>query len=112
MSKLDWKAGIRRAGFFFLLYILIFYTMSVVWPERFGLGDERLAALVIQGVIFFFLLTLLFAWSEPRRKARMAELQARRQGKQPKPEAEDSEPSPYKGKPNPNTSRKKSRRRR
>lgn len=112
MSNLDWRAGFRRAGFFFLLYIAIFYSMSILWPARFGLGEERLLALVIQGIVFFFLLTLLFAWSEPRRKKRMAELQARRQGKQSKPESEDREPSAYKGKPNPNTSRKKSRRRR
>lgn len=112
MSNLDWRAGFRRAAFFFLLYVIIFYTMSVVWPGRFGLEEGQLTGLLIQGIVFFFLLALVFAWSEPRRKKRMAELQARRQGKQPKQEGEDSEPSAYKGKPNPNTSRKKSRRRR
>lgn len=112
MSNLDWRAGFRRATFFFLLYVIIFYTMSVLWPERFALEDGQFATLLIQGVIFFFLLALVFAWSEPRRKKRMAELQARRQGKQPKQEGEDSESSAFKGKPNPNTSRKKSRRRR
>lgn len=112
MSNFDWKAGFRRAAVFILLYAVILYTMNVLFPETFGVGEGQLPAILIQGVFFFFILGIFFSWTEKRRKQRMAELRDRKQGKQPSPEGEEGEPSPYKGKPNPNTSRKKARRRR
>ncbi len=110
MKRFDWKAGFRRAGVFILLYAVILYAMNVFFPETFGVQEGQLQAIVLQGVFFFLILGTFFAFTENRRKQRIAEARARKQGK--KPESEDAEPSAFKGKPNPNTSRKKSRRRR
>ncbi|CAN5675858.1 hypothetical protein BH24ACT22_BH24ACT22_05950 [soil metagenome] len=112
MKNLDWKAGFRRAAVFIVLYAVILYTMSILWPETFGVTSEQLPSIAMQGVFFFLILGVFFAFTENRRKQRIAELRAKKQGKQPKSEGEDAEPSAFKGKPNPNTSRKKSRRRR
>lgn len=112
MNNLDWRAGFRRAAVFIVLYAVILYAMSVLFPQTFGVEEGQLPAIIIQGVFFFLILGVFFSFTEKRRKQRMAELRARRQGSQAKPEDEDAEPSPYKGKPNPNTSRRKARRRR
>ena len=112
MKRFDWKAGFRRAVVFILLYAVILYAMNVFFPGTFGVRDGQLQAIVIQGVFFFLILGVFFSFTENRRKQRIADMRARKQGKQPRPEGEDAEPSAFKGKPNPNTSRKKSRRRR
>ncbi|MGF1473412.1 MAG: hypothetical protein ACFB50_16955 [Rubrobacteraceae bacterium] len=112
MKTFDWRAGFRRAAIFIVLYIFIVYVMNLLFPETFGITREQLPGLLINAVFFFFILSVFFAWTEKRRRARMAEIQARRQGKQGEPAEEDGEPSPLKGQPNPNTSRKKARRRR
>ncbi len=97
---------------FMVLYAVILYVMSAVFPESFGIGREQVPGLLINAVFFFLILTVFFAFTEKRRAQRLAELKARREGKQAKPETEDGEPGPLKGRPNPNTSRKKARRRR
>ena len=112
MKNLDWKAGLRRAALFMLLYAVILYVMSVAFPESFGIGQEQLPGLLLNAVFFFLILTVFFAFTEKRRAQRIAEMKAKRSGKQEKPEEDGGEPGPLKGRPNPNTSRKKSRRRR
>lgn len=112
MKNLDLKAGFRRAAIFIVLYAVILYTMSVLFPKTFGISEEQLPSIAIQGIFFFLILGVFFAFTENRRKQRIAELKAKKQGKQPKTEGGNEEPSAFKGKPNPNTSRKKSRRRR
>lgn len=115
MKNFDWKAGFRRAAIFILLYAVILYAMSVFFPETFGITEQQLPAIALQGVFFFLILGIFFSFTEKRRKQRMADMRARRQGKQPKQprsEGESEEPSAFKGRPNPNTSRKKARRRR
>ena len=110
MKNFDWKAGVRRAAFFMVLYAVILYVMSILFPESFGIG--QVPGLLVNAVFFFLILTTFFAFTEKRRAQRVAELKAQKKGKQGKPEREDVESGPLKGKPNPNTSRKKSRRRR
>lgn len=112
MKNLDWKAGIRRATLFMLLYVVILYVMSVAFPETFGISREQLPGLLLNAVFFFLILTVFFAFTEKRRAQRLAELKAKRQGKQAKTEEENAASGPLKGRPNPNTSRKKTRRRR
>lgn len=112
MKNLDWKAGFRRAAVFILLYAVILYAMSVLFPETFGVNEAQLPSIAMQGVFFFFILTTFFAFTENRRKQRIAEMKARKQGKSAGTEGEGEEPSAFKGQPNPNTSRKKARRRR
>lgn len=112
MKNFDWKAGVRRAAFFMVLYAVILYVMSILFPESFGIGQEQLPGLLVNAVFFFLILTTFFAFTEKRRAQRVAELKAQKKGKQEKPERENGESGPLKGKPNPNTSRKKSRRRR
>lgn len=114
MQRFDLKAGFRRAAVFILLYAVILYAMNVFFPETFGVQQGQLQAIVLQGVFFFLILGLFFSFTEKRRKERIAEMRARKQGKQPKSqgEGENEEPSAFKGRPNPNTSRKKARRRR
>ncbi len=97
---------------FMVLYAIILYVMSAAFPETFGVTREQLPGLLINAVFFFLILTVFFAFTEKRRAQRIAELKARKQGKQAKTEEEDGEPGPLKGRPNPNTSRKKARRRR
>ncbi len=112
MKNLDWKAGIRRAALFMLLYAVILYVMSVAFPESFGIGQAQIPGLLLNAVFFFLILSTFFAFTEKRRAQRIAEMKAQKKGKTEKPEHEDGEPGPLKGRPNPNTSRKKSRRRR
>lgn len=112
MSNFDWKAGFRRAAIFILLYAAILYVMNTAFPETFGITREQLPSVLIQGVFFFFILAVFFSWTEKRRRQRMEELRARKQGQQSRPEGENEDPGPLKGMPNPNTSRKKARRRR
>lgn len=112
MKNLDWKAGIRRAAMFMVLYAVILYVMSFAFPETFGISAEQLPGLLINAVFFFIILSVFFAYTEKRRAQRIAELKAQRKGRQEKPASEDGEPGPLKGRPNPNTSRKKARRRR
>jgi cbb3-type cytochrome oxidase subunit 3 len=112
MKNLDWKAGLRRAAMFMVLYAVILYVMSVAFPESFGIGQEQLPGLLLNAVFFFLILATFFAFTEKRRAQRIAEMKAQRKGKQDRPEKEDGEPGPLKGRPNPNTSRKKTRRRR
>ena len=112
MKNLNWKSGVRRAALFMLLYAVILYVMNAAFPESFGISQEQIPGLLINAVFFFLILTVFFAYPEKRRAERIAELKAKRSGKQSKPEEEDGEPGPLKGRPNPNTSRKKSRRRR
>lgn len=112
MKNFNWKAGVRRAAFFMVLYAVILYAMNILFPESFGIGQAQIPGLLVNAVFFFIILTAFFAFTEKRRAQRLAELRAQKKGKQDKPEREDGESGPLKGKPNPNTSRKKSRRRR
>lgn len=115
MRDLEWRAGFRRAIIFMLLYAAILYVLNAVWPNRFGITPEQLPGLLVNAVFFFLLLTVLFSWTEKRRKQRMADLQNRRKGNKPaKASGEEGEEPPegsLRGQPNPNTSRKKARRR-
>lgn len=111
MKNFNWKAGVRRAAFFMVLYAVILYVMNILFPESFGIGQAQIPGLLVNAVFFFLILTAFFAFTEKRRAQRLADLRAQK-GKQEKPEREDGGSGPLKGKPNPNTSRKKSRRRR
>ena len=113
MKNLDWKAGLRRAALFMLLYAVILYVMSAAFPKSFGIGRDQLPGLLLNAVFFFLILATFFAFTEKRRAQRIAEMKSQKKGKQNRPEREDDgEPGPLKGRPNPNTSRKKTRRRR
>jgi flagellar biosynthesis/type III secretory pathway M-ring protein FliF/YscJ len=112
VKNFDWKAGFRRAAIFILLYAAILYIMNTAFPETFGIAEGQLPSILIQGVFFFLILAVFFSWTEKRRRQRIEELRARKQGQQNRPESDDEDPGPLKGKPNPNTSRKKARRRR
>ena len=115
MRDLEWRAGLRRAVIFMFIYAAILYVMNVAFPETFGIRSEQLSGLLVNAVFFFLLLTVLFSWTEKRRKERMAELQNRQRGNKPaRASGEDGEEPPegsLRGQPNPNTSRKKARRR-
>ena len=112
MRDLEWRSGFRRAVIFILIYVAIFYILSTGWPETFPMVAEQL---FFNAALFFPLLLVLFAWSEKRRKERMAEIQNRKKGNKPaKASGEEDGESPegsLRGQPNPNTSRKKARRR-
>jgi hypothetical protein len=111
-KDLDWRAAARRSAVVIGIYLALFYVLSGVFPQQFGLQDRaQITALLSNAVIFFFVFTFVYALVDRSRRRRLAEMSNK--GKQAKPAEEDgSEAGALKGRPNPNTSRKKARRRR
>jgi len=120
-EDLDWKSAFRRAAFAAALYLLFVYVMSMAFPESFGTSSSNLTSALVVAVIFFFLYAPLFAFTERRKRRRLAELKAQKKGK-PRVKTtdrtagesgtEDEEAESLRGRHNPNTSRKKASRRR
>jgi hypothetical protein len=112
---LNWKSAARRSAIVIVVYLTLFYILSVAFPESFGLRDRaQIFSLLINAVMFFFVFTLVYAFVERSRSRRFEEA---RKKKAPEKLARgggdpDATASELKGRPNPNTSRKKTRRRR
>ena len=110
-NDLDWRSAAKRSAVVIGIYVALFYVLSGVFPQQFGLQDRaQITALLFNAAIFFFIFTFVYALVDRSRRRRMAEMSNK--SKQAKPAGEDSETGPLKGRPNPNTSRKKARRRR
>ncbi len=110
-KDLDWRSAARRSAVVIGIYVALFYVLSGVFPQQFGLRDRaQITALLFNAVIFFFVFTFVYALVDRSRRRRLAEMSNK--SKQAKPSEEGSEAGPLKGRPNPNTSRKKARRRR
>jgi choline-glycine betaine transporter len=110
-KDLDWRSAARRSAVVIAIYVALFYVLSGVFPQQFGLQDRaQITALLFNAVIFFFVFTFVYALVDRSRRRRLAEMSNK--SKQAKPAEESSEDGPLKGRPNPNTSRKKARRRR
>ncbi len=112
---LNWKSAARRSAIVIVVYLTLFYILSVAFPESFGLRDRaQVVSLLINAVMFFFVFTLVYAFVERSRIRRIQE--ARRKQAPEKPARGGADPdapaSELRGRPNPNTSRKKTRRRR
>lgn len=130
-EDLDWKAAFKKAAFAAALYVLFVYVMSVAFPESFGANSSLTATLAIAG-LFFFVYAPVFAFSERRKRRRLAEINAQKKGGKKlsatakartaantssRPDAdgtddEEAEMDTLRGRHNPNTSRKKASRRR
>jgi choline-glycine betaine transporter len=110
-KDLDWRSAARRSAVVIAIYVALFYVLSGVFPQQFGLQDRaQITALLFNAVIFFFVFTFVYALVDRSRRRRLAEMSNK--SKQAKTAEEGSETGPLKGRPNPNTSRKKARRRR
>ncbi len=110
-KDLDWRSAARRSAVVIGIYVALFYVLSGVFPQQFGLQDRaQITALLFNAVIFFFVFTFVYALVDRSRRRRLAETSNK--SRQAKPAEEGSEAGPLKGRPNPNTSRKKARRRR
>jgi hypothetical protein len=121
---LDWKAAFKRAAFAAALYLLFIYVMSQVFPNYFG-GD--LTSALVVAVLFFFAYAPLFAFTERRKRRRLAEMKTQKKGKSgaragsgttartapgSDTDGEEAGEGDLRGRHNPNTSRKKAARRR
>ena len=110
MRDFNWRSAFRKATIFTILWLGLVYVIDRISPGVFGLeSSEQWIPLLINGVFFFFLYALLFAWLERRRDRRLAGVQ--QQSKSAKQD-EAREPGELKGVANPNTSKRKTRRRR
>jgi flagellar biosynthesis/type III secretory pathway M-ring protein FliF/YscJ len=120
-EDLDWKGAFRRAAFAAALYLLFVYVMSIAFPQSFGASGNLTSAIVV-ALIFFFIYAPLFAFTERRKRQRLAATRDQKKGGK-KPGAgtaagtgsgtdEENEAESLRGRRNPNTSRKKSARRR
>ena len=110
-KDLDWRSAARRSAVVIGIYVALFYVLSAVFPQQFGLQDRaQITALLFNAVIFFFVFTFVYALVDRSRRRRLAEMSNK--SKQAKAAEDGSEAGPLKGRPNPNTSRKKARRRR
>jgi membrane protein implicated in regulation of membrane protease activity len=116
---LEWKSAFKRAAIFVGLWLGLVYVFSVAFPESFGVrSGAELVSTLIFGVVFFFVYATFFAFTERRKKRRLAELKAQKKGKPgtrtgpPTSEDGEAEPGGLKGRHNPNTSRRKASRRR
>ena len=119
-EDLDWKGAFRRAAFAAALYLLFVYVMSKAFPESFGAGGNLTSAVVV-ALIFFFVYAPLFAFTERRKRRRLAEMKAlEKKGKKPgagttartDADGDEAGAESLRGRHNPNTSRKKAARRR
>ena len=110
-NDLDWRSAARRSAVVIAIYVALFYVLSGVFPQQFGLQDRaQITALLVNAVIFFFVFTFVYALVDRSRRRRLAETSNK--SKQARPADDGSQAGPLKGRPNPNTSRKKARRRR
>ena len=110
-KDLNWRSAARRSAVVIAIYVALFYVLSGVFPQQFGLQDRaQITALLFNAVIFFFVFTFVYALVDRSRRRRLAQMSDK--SKQAKPAQDGSEAGPLKGRPNPNTSRKKARRRR
>ena len=118
-KDLKWKPALRKAAVFVVLWFVLIYVLSQVWPQQFGIKNQQeYFSLALNGVFFFFLFAFVFAFSEKRRADRLAKYKAQKKGKGGKPvrttddDSGEAEPSALKGRYNPNTSRKRAKARR
>ncbi len=110
-EDLDWRSAARRSAVVIGIYVALFYVLSRVLPQQFGLQNrEQVTVLLINAVIFFFVFTFVYALVDRSRRRRLSQTSSK--SRQAKPTEDGSEAGPLKGRPNPNTSRKKARRRR
>ncbi len=122
-EDLDWKSAMRRAAVAAALYLLFIYVMSIAFPATFGAGINVVSALVV-AVAFFLLYMPVFAFSDRRKRRRLAAMKAEKKGgpgargtarstrESDATEEEEAGPGNLKGRHNPNTSRRKASRRR
>jgi len=126
-EDLDWKSAFKRAAFAAALYLLFVYVMSLAFPDSFGASGNNLTSALVVAVLFFFAYAPLFAFTERRKRRRMAELKAQKKGKPgvrassgttartaagSDTDGEEAGEGDLRGRRNPNTSRKKAARRR
>jgi phosphotransferase system glucose/maltose/N-acetylglucosamine-specific IIC component len=112
VRDLNWRSAFRKATIFTILWLGLVYIIDRISPGLFGLESrEQWIPLLINGVFFFFLYAVLFAWLEKRRDARLAKVKEQKK-REKQAEAEEREPGELKGVPNPNTSKRKVRRKR
>ncbi len=87
---LNWKSAARRSAIVIVVYLGLFYVLSVAFPESFGMRDRaQIVSLLINAVMFFFVFTLVYAFVERSRSRRIEEArkrqapqkQARRRGR-------------------------------
>ena len=112
---LNWKSAARRSAIVIVVYLTLFYVLSVAFPESFGLRDRaQVVSLLVNAAMFFFVFTLVYAFVERSRNRRIEETRKKKAPKEPaRGEGDPDAPaSELRGRPNPNTSRKKTRRRR
>jgi hypothetical protein len=112
---LNWKSAARRSAIVIVVYLTLFYVLSVAFPENFGLRDRaQVVSLLINAVMFFFVFTLVYAFVERSRNRRTEETRKKQSPENPARGGADPDASAsqLRGRPNPNTSRKKTRRRR
>ena len=111
---LNWKSAARRSAIVIVIYLTLFYVLSVAFPESFGLRDRaQVVSLLVNAAMFFFVFTLVYAFVERSRNRRIEAARKKQAPTKPaRAEGDDSDASALKGRPNPNTSRKKARRRR
>jgi hypothetical protein len=122
-EDLDWKGAFKRAAFAAALYLLFVYVMSIAFPDSFGANGNITSALIV-AVLFFFAYAPLFAFTERRKRRRLAEMKAQKKGKPgartgfgttasgSDTDGEEAGERDLRGRHNPNTSRKKAARRR
>jgi hypothetical protein len=110
---LDWRSAMRRSAVVIVIYLALFYVLSRVAPQTFGLDNRaEVTSLLLNAAVFFVIFTFVYAFIERSRRRRLAELNRQKGSADRKPAREEGEGGALKGRPNPNTSRKKSRRRR
>jgi cbb3-type cytochrome oxidase subunit 3 len=110
---LNWRGAARRSAIVILIYLALFYVLSVALPGTFSLrGSGQITSLLINAFFFFFIFTFVYAFVERSRNRRIEEARRKNAPQKPVREEGDGEESALRGRPNPNTSRKKSRRRR
>ena len=111
---LNWKSAARRSAIVIVVYLTLFYVLSVAFPQSFGLQDRaQVVSLLVNAVMFFFVFTLVYAFVERSRNRRIEETRKKAPKEPARGEGDPDAPaSELRGRPNPNTSRKKTRRRR
>ena len=112
-EDLDWKSAARRSAVVIGIYVALFYVLSGVLPQQFGLQDRaQITALLVNAVIFFFVFTFVYALIDRSRRRRLSGTANKTKQGSPARDEDGSQAGRLKGRPNPNTSRKKARRRR
>src|SRR3712207_7591031 len=72
-KDLDWRSAARRSAVVIGIYVALFYVLSGVFPQQFGLQDRaQITALLFNAVIFFFVFTFVYALVDRSRRRRLA----------------------------------------